>query len=63
MAAVRGRWQLCISLASANAKLQCILMHALVAVDQPNITTWNGRRDVTDGMPADLEVVGAGAPH
>ena len=34
-------------------------MHALVAVDQPNITTWNSRRDVTDGMPANLEVVGA----
>ena len=33
-------------------------MHALVAVDQPNITTWNGRRDVTDGMLANLEVVG-----
>ena len=37
-------------------------MHALVAVDQPNITAWNGR-DVTDGMPANLEVVGAAAHH
>ena len=38
-------------------------MHALVAVDQPNITAWNGRRDVTDGMPANLEVAGAAAHH
>ena len=38
-------------------------MHALVAVDQPDITAWNGRRDVTDGTPANLGVVGAAAHH
>ena len=33
-------------------KLQCMLMHmyAPVAADQSNITAWNGRRDVVDGL-------------